>query len=148
MIGLHHHFRLPCIALAAIVGVLSVVSEAAAAPSKETTRSCCSRAGCGMPCCEQPADRAAAQPSVALTTIQSGLASLPEMPCQCRSEEPAAPAPKSEPSSSEHRPDQDRASSVDLTIEAPRATAFVRATQPTSCLSRAPLYLRTTRLLI
>jgi hypothetical protein len=136
--------RLPWIALAAIVGLLSAAGEASAA---DKACKCCVKQGCSMGCCGQPGTRSAAEtamPPVAVALVRVDLTSLPADPCACRSGEPAEPASEPETPAS----DQDQAGSVGLPLEPSRLAVFTPVSAPASGLSRAPLLLNTTRLLI
>jgi hypothetical protein len=104
-----------------------------------------------MGCCGQPsapADREAARPAVALAPIRVGLTGLPAIPCACRSDVPAEPAPRPETPTSDHRPEQDHAGTAGLPVASSRPALVVPHSTPAFGLSLAPLFLNTTRLLI
>jgi len=154
MTDIRLNFRRPWFALAAIMGMLSVVSDASASMKpapRNASRSCCLKRVCTACCCESasvPTRRETAERSVANRPNGAGLASSPALPCECRSNDPAAPAQKPESRSDDHRSDRDRDDTVDPTLDSPPAIPFVRVTLPAASLSKAPLYLRTTHLLI
>jgi len=146
----HAHRLLPSLALAAIVGMLSVAGEASACSVQRASTAasaCCAGTAC---CCEptkvephpESADR-----TTSLPLGGDGL-SLPASPCHCRPSEPTEPASKSESPSPERRTDQDRARSGELIFGFRPAIVFVRPVLPTESPPRAPLYLRISRLLI
>jgi hypothetical protein len=151
-----HHSRLAWVAVAAIMGMLSVAGDASASTAdvapRGDIRSCCAEGRCTVCCCKpaeapprpRPADRSAALPS------KGGDIAAPARPCECRSSEPATPAPKPESRSSEGRGDQARGEPVDPALDAgpPPAATFARLILPTSSPPKSPLYLRIARLLI
>jgi hypothetical protein len=115
MTAFRHHPRLPWFALAAIVGMLSMVGEASARPVKgatEAPKSCCV-----VPppsdCCCCPAKPKPLMPAVersAMLPTGEARLSAPAIPCECRTDEPAdpyskpesrTPEPGSEPASEE-----------------------------------------------
>ena len=149
MISLRRHFRLPCIALVAIVGTLSMVGEVSACTVKaaiKATRSCCAALPVSNCCCE-PSSSESATPASVVSLTNHGL-STSTVPCECRRGDPTESAPKPESPSSERRSDQDRGESVDLTFETHSSITFARLILPPGCLPKIPLYLRTSRLLI
>lgn len=154
MTRLYHHLRLPWIALAAIVGLLSVAGESAACEAKSTpkaARSCCasrSSSDCGG-CCGfvEDSSRPAANGRSVAAAAEVGLA-VPQRQCECRSGGPAAPAPKPESRPAQTRPDRDRDTDVAFFIEDSAAVTFAPLTPRPSGSPKTPLYLRTSRLLI
>jgi hypothetical protein len=136
--------RLSCIVLAAVVGLLSVTTEAAAAGN---SCPCCAGRDCSMECCRQPGTRSGPEadvPPVAVTPEHDRSTMLPVVPCECRSDEPAEPAFEPETPTS----DRDHAQLVCLPFEASRPVTIASVSAPAFGLSRAPLLLNTTRLLI
>jgi hypothetical protein len=154
MTGFRFHFRLTWIALAAIVGMLSVVSNASASAtsgaSQNGARACCLKRVCTVCCC--PSASASSSPltagrSEALLSTE-GRFTAPARPCECRSSEPASPASRHDSRSSEDRADQTSGESAQLNVYAPTAVTFARRNLPTASPPKSPLYLRTSRLLI
>jgi len=149
-----HDFRLTWIALAAVVGLLSVVGDASASTGSGARRSgalaCCLKRVCTVCCCI-PASASllpeTTERSVAVSPRGGALATSAR-PCDCRSGEPAAPASRQESRSSEDRADQDQSVSVSLTIHSPTSVTFGRLILPTASAPKSPLYLSTARLLI
>jgi hypothetical protein len=154
MTDIRLNFRHPWFVLAAIMGMLLMVSEASASTKpapRDASRSCCLKRVCTACCCEPasvPTRRETIERSVANRPNGAGLARSPALPCECRSNDPAAPAQKPESRSDDRRSDRDRDDTVELTLDSPPAIPFVRVTLPAASLSKAPLYLRTTHLLI
>jgi hypothetical protein len=149
MTSLRPHPRFPWIALAAFVGLLSVVGEASACsdkPASKATRSCGSACPATACCCESPSPEST-DLSTAPRPVGVNL-SVPYAPCECRPGGPTDPASKPESTSSERRSDHDRVESVDVTIEAHPAIASARIVLPAESPPKTPLYLRTSRLLI
>jgi len=72
----------------------------------------------------------------------------PESPCECRSGVPSEPASKSESPSPERRPEQNGASSAELTSHLRPVIAPDRLVRVTESPPGTPLYIRTSRLLI
>jgi len=141
--------RLSWVALAAIVGLLPLAGEASASAAGNAS-SCCAKHACPMMCCQKPctpSGHEAARPLVAVALVRGGLVSLPAVPCECRSDDPAESAPKPETPTSNHRSEQDNRS-IDLSIDSSRPAVSVAHRTPAFGLSRAPLLLNTTRLLI
>jgi hypothetical protein len=153
MTAFRHHPRLPWFALAAIVGMLSMVGEASARTMKGTAdapKSCCV-----MPppsdCCCCPAKAKPLVPAIeqpAASPTGEARLSVPAVPCECRSDEPADPASKPESRNLEQRPERTGEKAADspfVTVPSTRLALFV---PPTGSPPKSPLYLRTTRLLI
>jgi hypothetical protein len=154
MNGLRYHFRLTWIALAAIVGILSVVGDASASAASAAARnvasSCCVKRVCTGCCCSPESGSTAplaTERSVAVRPSEGGL-STPSRPCECRSSEPGSPASRDESRFSEDRADQASGESVSLNGHVPAAVTFTRHNLPTASPPKSPLYLRTARLLI
>jgi hypothetical protein len=146
MTRLRPDLRLSWVALAAVLGLVSAVGEASAAGNG---RSCCTKPVCPMGCCGQPDAQSGTEtavPPAAVVPVRVRLTSPAPAPCECRSDEPAEPAPKPEAPTSDWRPDQDHAGSVDLPLASSRPAASAPVGSPTFALSRAPLLLDTTRL--
>jgi hypothetical protein len=148
MTHLRPDVRLSWVALAAVMGLLSVAGEASAAGK---ACSCCAKRVCSMGCCRGPIGPSGpetAVPPAALAPVRGGLTSLPAVPCECRSDVPAEPASKPEIPTADPRAEQDQIGSVALSIETSRPAVFAPVSAPAFGLSRAPLLLNTTRLLI
>jgi hypothetical protein len=88
----------------------------------------------------ESAERPAAIPSSGV-----GLAIPPSLPCECRSNDPATPAPKPESRPDDHGTDQGPGELLSLSFDFSPA---IPVNRPAACRPTAPLYLRTTRLLI
>jgi hypothetical protein len=73
---------------------------------------------------------------------------LPARPCQCRSSEPSPPASRDPSRSIQQRTGRDPGSATRFTVFAPAAPSPTRAVPCTPSPPRAPVYLRTARLLI
>jgi hypothetical protein len=154
MTCLPHYFRQSWIALAAVIGMLSVVGNASASTRnfapQNGTLACCLKRICTVCCC--PPASASSGPlttgrSVALLS-REGSFSSPARPCECRSSEPGSPASRQESRSSEGRGDEVHGEPVQLNVLAPTAVIFARPVAPTASPSKSPLYLRHARLLI
>ena len=151
MTDFRHRLRFSLVALAAVVGVLSVVSDVSASTvntaSRNGARACCLKRACAVCCCEPASPSLAGRP-IYLESDEAGFTERTAPPCECRSGDPAAPAPKPGTRIDHHRVDRPRGGPVVLTLEVPSANPFARLIKPASRLSQAPLHLRTTRLLI
>jgi hypothetical protein len=150
MIAIRHHFRLPLVALAAIVGMLSAVGEVSACTAtRRAAGACCDGRDRSACCCE--AGKAGPQPRSAdgarTHSPSGGGLRAPDASCQCRSGGPTDPAPKPRSPSSERRTDPDRIRSVGPVTHVRPTTALVRLIPPTESPPGNPLYLRTSRLL-
>lgn len=159
------HVRFSLIAFAAIAGMLSFGGEASASTStaavsrakaQASRRSCCVKQRVCAACCCVPAGASArrgeprALPAIAPST-GARLASSTGVPCECRSNDPAAPA---------RLPDESRgvdprgglgqgwgaAAEPVLGLASVRSSA--RRAGPAAPPSATPLYIRTARLLI
>jgi len=155
MTDLRHSLRVPGIAIAALVGMLSVVSDASASGTSATPRkgipACCLNRACTLCCCKPAsasARREPAAPPATLAPNRADLANSPTLPCGCRANDPAAPAPRPQLSSGNPSSDQDRGDSLGLAPEFTSAHAFVRDMRHVPSPSKSPLYLRHARLLI
>jgi hypothetical protein len=159
MARLLRHARLGWIALAAIVGVLSSAEGAAAgtmAAGCEPDEGCCvSRPMPACGCCPSPTpSNAGASAGLADGDVQRELdrtASLGQnvRPCECRANDPAAPASKTDRTSPERRQGGDQSPICEVrhvTDEQPSPFA-APLVPPGSSPPRTPLYLRTSRLL-
>jgi hypothetical protein len=149
------HLRLAVVASVAIAGMVLTASSASASPtnpgSQTGSRACCLKRSCTVCCCGTSNTQSPGQSatSPALQSRKSlAIALPPSIPCECRSNTPATPAPKPESRSEEQRSDRDRAdSSLPASfVSSPSMFTFVRLT--VSGPPPAPLYLRTARLLI
>jgi hypothetical protein len=152
MTGLRRDLCVPLVALWAIIGMLSVTGEASACSmtaASAASRACCTASAGSACCCESTTVESQPEP-VARTTVLPAAGGLfaPKTPCECREGEPTEPASKPGQPSPERRTDQDRNGSVELTFEVRPAIVFVRLISPTESPPGAPLYLRTSRLLI
>jgi hypothetical protein len=151
------HLQLSWIVFLAIAAMSSMAGDAMAGVSgaavKTGTRNCCVGRRCTPGCCKLAGRTSPARPANVLSVMasasdQAGI-SAPAGPCECLSKEPNAPASKSEPRTSESRPDRVQGDSVISTIETTSAAAmFARFVPHTSHAPEEPLYLRTSRLLI
>jgi hypothetical protein len=154
MTDFRRYFRLTSIALVAIVGVLTVVNDAAAGTREGNgKRGCCVQPVCSGCCCG-PASMTARTDSTNASAVQTSTARRllsPVTPCECRSSEQPASAPKPELAAKRSRSDRDPVGPVQGTLETlscglpmpvqfPICDGFFRA--------KSPLYLRTARLLI
>jgi hypothetical protein len=149
------HFRLFIVAVAAMAGTLFSAREVAAC-SRETgskaTGGCCS-GRVGSACCCEPANGKSQSTTVVfMTGIRSDFASefapLREPDCECRSGEPNGPATKSDPPSLERRSGNNGAISAELNPEIQTKFASARQVDATESPPSAPIFLRTSRLLI
>lgn len=147
----------PClVALVAIAAALSMAKDVSAKSSTSTgstgTRSCCLKRVCKICCCPPARPTRSSQTSGSPAAHRSqrvAVADLPAIPCECRSSDPARPAPLPE-SRSEHRPsDNARAEAVQATSALiPAFTPARPAFDAPTPVPTAPLYLRNARLLI
>lgn len=150
MTGLRHNLRLSLIAFAAAVGALSVASDVSASNTgpQNGARACCLKRACSVCCCEPAAVASPVHEPADPRFTGAGLAGRTAPPCECRSNGPAAPAPGPESRPGGQRIDPGHGESVVLTIDVPSAETLARHLRPAARLSKAPLHLRTTRLLI
>jgi len=153
MTNLRHHFRLTLLALAAVAGTLLVVGDAsassAAGASSKSGRSCCLNRVCTVCCCKPAPHSSPVRLTSAAMASDRGALSAAAVPCECRSSEPNAPAPRPESRPSQGRPDRARGESIAVAIEVPlAAVTFARLVPPTNRPPESPLYLRNARLLI
>ncbi len=131
------------VVLVAIVGMLSVTSEAVAGNACP----CCAGRGCQMGCCGRPGTQSgpgAVVPPAAITPMPDRATMFTAPPCACRPEEPAEPAAEPETSPSERY----HAGPAGSQLEASRPVVFAPVIKPAPGRSLAPLLLDTTRLLI
>ena len=150
---LHHDFRRTWVALLAIVGSLVVIGEGSACtstnPEQVSTRSCCVGRSCTLGCCSiapmngQGFDRAKA----ASATIEPRI-SQPSTPCECRRDGSPLPVSRTEPRSSDRLNDPRVVSGVAMVFEPYTPSLPARSILPFSLPPSAPLYLRTSHLLI
>ena len=150
---MRYHIRLPWVAIAALVGVLTMVGDASAMSptSPAAGRSCCKSRGCGMACCER-ATVTTTETQTAPSGVEASrssavgarIAGLPVASCTCCSDDPAAPASRPETLT----PEQGHAGAVHQHLESARLAASVPSRTSAFGLSLAPLLLNTTRLLI
>lgn len=153
----HHRLNLVWVALAAVAGLLSAGDVAkACAEVKAVPKACCTAspsAACG--CCGSTAPIPEATRSRAAEWLpisaQAGVSvARPGSSCECRSNEPAAPAPKpdSRPSD-ESRNDQGHEQVIAYLAYAPRPfVPAIRLVSPNDSPPKSPLYLRTLHLLV
>jgi hypothetical protein len=151
--GVRSNLRLPCIVVAAIVGMLSVAREASACSTKRASiasSACCDGGGQSACCCEPKKTELPLESTGRTLARSTNRASLftPDPSCECRSGNSNEPAPKPESPTSRHRTDQDRLESREPIILANRAITITRFILPSVSPPATPLYLRTSRLLI
>lgn len=150
MNGPRFHHRLPWIALAAVLGFLSLVGDAGAASSRGGSRGCCvTTRACGGCCCDPVADSTRTEPvarPLARPTPEGRL-TTPDRPCECRSGEPSAPASRNESRPFEDRPDREQDGAAVSAVPTAPAVAAFRPVLPTVSPPGPPLLLRTSRLL-
>ncbi len=142
-------------ALAAIAGMLTMAPEASASTSSGklvSPKSCCAvptpSACC---CCPAEAVKATSPKVAAVETVAVGnLVTAPASSCDCRSDEPTAPASKHESSSieTEQRPVRSSADLSEMSFDVRPASTFARFILPNGSPPRSPLYLLTSHLLI
>ena len=154
MTAVRCYLRLSSIALAAIVGMLSVAGEAAACSTKgssDNTRSCCATPSRSACCCvaetAEPSPRPIEHTAVGLAG-ESEHHLAPDSSCECRPSRPSEPAPKPQSPTSERRTDQDRARSFESILGIRPRITFVSLVSSTESPPGAPIYLRASRLLI
>jgi hypothetical protein len=154
MTASRHHFRLSSVVFAAILGTFSAVGEVSASALKSDGqgpgRACCLSRVCAKCCCP-PVSKVSgvspSGPSANVSTARSRL-SAPAPLCECRPGGPNSPASKDEPRSSETREDQVAGHAAEPTVESVPAITLVRIDLTPPAPPKAPLYLRTSRLLI
>lgn len=143
--------RSPWLALVALLGALFTADGASACTTMGGGGACPPAETCG--CCEAPASptlgREAAAPGVGLLRGATACEASPAGCCVCTSERPTAPEPESKQGPS----DQRNATVRDLGPVEPFALTALRTPTrsvpvPVGPAWRAPLYLRTSRLLI
>jgi hypothetical protein len=153
MTDLRHHFRLPWIVLAAILGLFSIVGEASAstptATPRNSARACCIGRVCSACCCV-PADAVSSPAAVKKSVVIPARPTLtsPVPLCECRPGGPTSPASKTEPCSFEDHSSQASATPPEMTVEHRPAITLVWIIPSTGNPPKSPLYLRTSRLLI
>ncbi len=150
---LRHHLRASGIALAAIVGMLSMVGEASAratSGASEARKACCvapTPADCC--CCPAKADPRPASAGPQDPSIASGVRlAASDRPCGCRADTPAAPASKPESSSRERRPERADEASVATAFVPYAPGSFARSVPPTGSPPSFPLSFLISRLRI
>jgi hypothetical protein len=154
MTDLRHSFRLTWLAVAAFVGMLSVVGDASgstvSSAPRNRVRHCCLKRDCTVCCCTPASASSGPFTTGRSAALLSGRIafSTPAGPCECRSSEPGAPASRQESRSSLDRAGQGHGASIHLNVHAPAAVAIARHILPAASPPRSPLYLRTSRLLI
>ncbi len=151
-----HHPNLLWTALVALMGLLSVGNYASACSEVKAPKACCASnhaRNCG--CCGSSAPTAAAvRPEgvewTSLSAAPTVNVSLPGSTCECRANDPAAPAPKPESrSSDESRTDQGHDEVISYLAYAPRPfRAACRLVSANVSPPKSPLYLRTLHLLV
>jgi hypothetical protein len=153
MTGLRHHLRLPWFALAAIVGMLSMVGEASARSTSGAAgarKSCCV-VSTPADCCCCPAKAEPLAPSVgpkaAIVAVEVRL-SASDRPCECRSDEPAAPASRLESSPTRLLSERAHEEVVATAFSVRPLASLCRFDSPPGSPPKSPIYLLTTRLLI
>jgi hypothetical protein len=72
----------------------------------------------------------------------------PERSCECHAGQPSEPASRLQSPSPERRRAEDHASLTELKSDIPLSIAPIRAVDPAESPPTAPLYIRTSRLLI
>jgi hypothetical protein len=147
------YFRIPSVALAAIIGMLSVAGEASACSmkaAKKAASACCTGNSQSACCCDADKVESKFQSSelTLVRTLPEAGAIAPASSCECRPGNPTEPASKPESGTSRHQTDQDRVRSASLISEIRPAIIFVRLALPTERPPATPLYLRMSRLLI
>jgi len=150
MMALRLHFRQPVMLVAAMALMLSLSGNASACSASGMQGNCCTSSAGSACCCDvqavepQPgsSDRAEARIS------DEGTISSPVSPCVCRPGGPTEPASKPRSTSSHDRPDRDHVRVIEIIPETRPAIAVVRSVVPTESPPGAPLYLRTSHLLI
>lgn len=154
-------FRFPWIALAAFVGIVSATQDATAGPASRDRALAMWRSGCCCVtrptsgcCCEtsNPISLTSTPASESSRRATAGagvpLDSRSGRTCQCRSADPARAPSNSESRGGDERPDSIAAeSSAGLPVMAIPAPP-TRTVSPHASPPKAPLYLRTARLLI
>ncbi len=151
MINHRNRYRLSAVALAAIVGMLSVrggVSASVAGRSPDMSAGgCC--LGDSTPCCCEPMDSALTGGAV-LPATGPGCLANPVRSCECRSGERPNPGRMPEPRSFSGRFDRDRGESATALalVAVPRSRGIPRLTLHAAGLAHSPVYLRNARLLI
>jgi hypothetical protein len=133
------------IALAAMLGVLSLAGDATAASPREDACACCPVRKLARCCCEPttaPTRSGAVERS---RTIAPG---DDARPCECRPDAPASPASRQEPRAPQTRVDRGDGS-VNPPCPAVASTTFDdRPGGPTAVPPKTPLYLRIAHLRI
>jgi len=143
MIGIVLHRRLPWFALAAIVGMVSLVGEASACPVKAARPCCVTRKAC---CCKATnAEVSEAAPDT--SQVRDDLAAAPAS-CECRSNDSPEPARRPESRTSGRRADRDRGEPVVLVAEVTRRLVIAAVEPSRDRPPDRPVYLVTSRLLI
>lgn len=150
MPGSRRSIRRPLFALAAIVAASFAAGEASACEAMKRGPDACA-AACG--CCDDGSVRREATPisgpSAASEAGRPDRLANPAGDCSCRSETPAAPAPRPARGASEVRPDPRPEPASPLAFGPARPTLSLIAPQVPATQSppKAPLYLRNARLL-
>ena len=156
MTAFRHHLRLSLVALAAVMGMLSWVSDVSASPAtsvrRDGVRSCCLKRACNACCCAPSRGATAERVSSGRPSLLSfagvGMSNAPAFPCECRTNDPATPAPKPGTRSDERRPNQGCGEPVDRALGSEPALRVDRLAPAAASRPEFPLYLRNARLLI
>ena len=154
MTRLGHQLRFPLVAFAAIVGTLSLFGEASACGMKaapKVARSCCvkrtlSACGCCVP------DQGLSTPATGQRLVARGdtgvALAASQQGCECHLQEPAAPARKTEPVSTETVTERDLATQVACVYQERRLAVFTPGAARLIKSPKTPLYLRISRLIL
>lgn len=137
------------IALAAIIAASLAAGEASACSAMRREAAACATA-CG--CCSSPSDEASASAVAAERAASprapATCAMLPRSGCACRSQEPAAPAPRPARTAPESRTEPSQVAYLALPDDEGSARASLASRFPlTEDPPKIPLYLRNERLL-
>ncbi|HEY2155696.1 MAG TPA: hypothetical protein VGH33_08700 [Isosphaeraceae bacterium] len=152
MTAFRRYLRLTWIAVAAVAWMLSVAGDASASMTKAVQgpgRACCLGRVCAKCCCP-PASKVSGLPSSgqsANVSPGSSRLSTPAPLCGCSPGSPNSPASGDEPRPSETREDQVAGHAAEPTVESVPAVTLVRVVLSPAAPPKAPIYLRTSRLL-
>ena len=153
MNGVRSNFRLPYLALVAVVGALSLAGDASACSTMRANKAssaCCVGGGQSACCCESIKTELPLESSGrTLVRSTNGAGHFTPAPsCGCRSGNSNEPAPKPESPTSRQRTDRDRVESHEPTVHVNRTVTITRLILPSASPPATPLYLRMSRLLI
>jgi hypothetical protein len=153
MTSLRSPVAITAIATSALMALILIPGKAAACSANggSAAQGACCSGGAECACCCEPASVESRLPftdrSIVYFSAGTGV-TIPNRPCECRFHEPSEPASKSEFPSSERQLERDDLHSAKLGAYGFPGITPARLVHATESPPRAPLYIRTSRILI